>query len=144
MTEGCSVNDCRVFTYGTLQPGEHYYPVYCAGIVRHAQPAIAYGRLYDLPLGYPALIPGDRPVQGTLLIFPNADILPALDELEDYDPARSPQENEYIRRETPIFDQDLNPLGHAWSYWMTAARVQEFGGILCESNHWRSAVSVRL
>jgi gamma-glutamylcyclotransferase (GGCT)/AIG2-like uncharacterized protein YtfP len=135
------MNDCRIFAYGTLQPGEHYYPEYCAGNVMHTQPAIAYGILYDLPMGYPALIPGDRPVQGTLLIFPNDDILSALDELEDYNPARSPQENEYVRQETPVFDRALNPLGTAWTYWMTAAQVQAFGGILCESNGWRSARS---
>jgi gamma-glutamylcyclotransferase (GGCT)/AIG2-like uncharacterized protein YtfP len=131
---------CRIFAYGTLQPGEYYYPNYCAGAVSH-QPAIAYGSLYDLPIGYPAMIPGDRPVQGTLLIFPTPDILPVLDELEGYSPARSPQDNVYIRRAAPVFDRDLRPLGQAWMYWMTAAQVRELGGVLCESNGWRSAQS---
>ena len=127
---------CRVFVYGTLKPGGYYYADYCAPSVIAVQEAIAWGRLYHLPMGYPALTEGDRPVQGSLLTFVSAEILDRLDDLEGYDPQRSPLENEYERRTTEVFGSDRQSLGLAWSYWMTEAQVQQWRGVLCEDNVW--------
>lgn len=127
---------CRVFVYGTLKPGGYYYADYCAPSVIAVQAAIAWGRLYHLPMGYPALTEGDRPVHGSLLTFASAEILDRLDDLEGYDPQRSPLENEYERRTTEVFDSDRRSLGLAWSYWMTEAQVQQWRGVLCEDNVW--------
>jgi gamma-glutamylcyclotransferase (GGCT)/AIG2-like uncharacterized protein YtfP len=130
---------CRVFVYGTLKPGEYYYLDYCAPTVMAVQSAWVWGTLYHLPMGYPALTPGDRPIQGTLLTFPTATILQSLDELEGYDPQGALEENEYIRRLTDIWQGDRTALGQAWVYWMDDAQVQQWGGVLCEGNVWSRA-----
>lgn len=129
-------NPCRVFVYGTLKPGERYYNDYCAKWAIAAKPGIVFGCLYALPLGYPALVPGDRPVRGVVLTFAEDGILQTLDELEDYDPRRSPHENEYHRRQTNIFTLDHHPLGTAWVYWMNHEQVEQLHGSLCTQNYW--------
>jgi gamma-glutamylcyclotransferase (GGCT)/AIG2-like uncharacterized protein YtfP len=126
----------RVFVYGTLQPGERYYPAYCEGKVVESRRAIAYGRLYDLPLGYPAMTAGDQPVQGTLLTFPNDGPLAALDDLEDYDPNRPPEENEYVRQRQEIFSPEGAPLGLAWVYLMDSNQVEQLGGCWLAAGKW--------
>jgi gamma-glutamylcyclotransferase (GGCT)/AIG2-like uncharacterized protein YtfP len=63
-----------VFVYGTLKPGENNYQIYCAGKVLAEQRAIAFGRLFSLPAGYPAMTPGDCPVHGFLLSFANSTV----------------------------------------------------------------------
>ncbi|NJK99323.1 MAG: gamma-glutamylcyclotransferase [Spirulinaceae cyanobacterium SM2_1_0] len=129
----------NVFVYGTLKPGECNYAD-CAPWVVAATPAWTRGELYALPLGYPALTEGDRRVEGVLLQLRAAAALEQLDALEDYDPARSPAENEYERRYTPIFAPTGAALGRAWAYWMTRARIEAAGGQWLPSGYW-SAVS---
>ncbi|BCJ86776.1 gamma-glutamylcyclotransferase family protein [Effusibacillus dendaii] len=81
-----------VFVYGTLRPGQRYHKLIEA-YVKHSVSATLSGRLYHLPEGYPALVlasdqsHGKRngPVRGELLYFSEiAQVLPILDELEDY------------------------------------------------------------
>ncbi|WP_416675810.1 gamma-glutamylcyclotransferase family protein [Egbenema bharatensis] len=126
----------HVFTYGTLKPGEHYFDRYCAKWVIEIQEAIAYGELYDLPLGYPAMTWGDRIIYGTRLSFTEPAVLTALDELEDYSPDRPPQANEYLRVQRPIFDLNTQPLGLAWVYWMAPQKAIELGGVLLPDGQW--------
>ena len=59
----------RVFVYGTLKPDEANYQKYCAGKVLNTTSAIALGELFALPMGFPAMTLGDRPVYGYLLSF---------------------------------------------------------------------------
>lgn len=125
-----------VFVYGTLQPGERYYGAYCADAVIEVVPAIAYGELYDLPLGYPAMTVGDRAIQGYWLTFNSPDALARLDELEDYVPGRSPQDNEYQRETIEVFTLDRQPLGYAWVYRMSTERAIALGGTLHPSPAW--------
>lgn len=125
-----------VFVYGTLQPGERFYRTYCADFVVDAYPAIAHGELYDLPLGYPALTIGDRPIQGHCLIFDRLDVLDRLDELEGYMPERSPHENEYQRETIEVFTLDRQPIGIAWVYRMSSERAIALGGILHPFPFW--------
>ena len=135
------MNTLKVFVYGTLKPGEANYQRYCEGKVVEEQKAIAFGQLYDLPLGYPAMTHGESPVQGFLLTFADPNVLIALDELEEYNPNRLPQENEYERQQLEIYNLSAQSLGRAWVYLMTPDRVQRLGGVLLRSGWWSGYVN---
>lgn len=131
----------RVFVYGTLKPGECNYDRYCAASVVEVQAAFAYGQLFDLPFGYPAMTSGDSPVYGFVLSFAEPDTLAQLDELEDYDPHRPADQNEYIRVEIATFGLDHQPIGPAWVYLMSLEQVKCFNGIVLPKGDWASSNS---
>lgn len=133
-----SMKPLRVFVYGTLKPGECNYDRYCAASVVVVQEAFAYGRLFDLPFGYPAMTPGDAPVYGFVLSFAEPDALAQLDELEDYDPHRPADQNEYIRVEIATFDLDRQPIGPAWVYLMSLEQAKRCNGIPLPKGYWAS------
>lgn len=135
------MNTLNVFVYGTLKPGEANYQHYCAGKVVEEQKAIAFGQLYDLPLGYPAMTPGESPVRGFLLTFTDPSVLTALDELEDYNPNRLPHENEYERKQIETYSHSGQSLGLAWVYFMTLEQVERLGGVLLRSGWWSGYVN---
>lgn len=128
---------CHVFVYGTLKPNEANYDQYCAGKVIAQQQAIAYGELFALPMGYPAMIVGNTQVHGYLLSFPDASILESLDELEDYQSDRDATENLYNRQQIEVFDLEGNSLGLAWAYFMTLAQVTKLVGIAQPNGCWK-------
>jgi gamma-glutamylcyclotransferase (GGCT)/AIG2-like uncharacterized protein YtfP len=128
----------RVFVYGTLKPGEANYQIYCDGKVVNATKAFAFGQLFDLPAGYPAMTLGNTAVYGYLLEFSSSDVLFDLDELEDYHPARSTSENLYNRQQIEIYDLQGRSLGWAWVYLMTPNFVGNLGGILLPDGWWSS------
>ncbi|MDX2212025.1 MAG: gamma-glutamylcyclotransferase [Oculatellaceae cyanobacterium bins.114] len=125
-----------VFVYGTLKPGGFYYKQYCEGRVVASYEAIALGQLYDLPLGYPAMTTGNDPVRGYVLEFNQPEVLQDLDELEGYDPQRSPDQNEYERVWVEVFDRDRHSLGFAWTYVMTTEQALSLGGVLLPQGVW--------
>ncbi|GBO53250.1 hypothetical protein APA_1157 [Pseudanabaena sp. lw0831] len=127
---------CNVFVYGTLKPNEANYAEYCAGKAIAQQQAIAYGELFSLPMGYPAMIVGNTQVHGYLLSFPDASILESLDDLEDYQGDRAAAENAYNRQQIEVFDVEGNSLGFAWAYLMTLEQVIKFGGIAQLDGCW--------
>ncbi|MGB0562988.1 MAG: gamma-glutamylcyclotransferase family protein [Spirulinaceae cyanobacterium] len=118
----------RVFVYGTLGPGQAHYQDYCADRVQWVQPAYTYGQLYALPVGYPALTQGRDRVWGHLLTFPDAAILAQLDDLEDFEPDRPPEQNEYERCSVPVYDPMGRSLGQAWAYLMRLPWIKAAGG----------------
>ncbi|MEO1209571.1 MAG: gamma-glutamylcyclotransferase [Cyanobacteria bacterium J06638_20] len=128
----------RVFVYGTLKPGEINYQRFCEGKVHRAIAAIAQGNLYALPAGYPAVTPGTGDVYGYVLEFDNPTLLNKLDELEDYEPQRPAEANDYNRIEIDVVDENRQPIGRVWFYQMTAERAQAMGGIQIEDGLWRS------
>lgn len=130
------MDNIKLFVYGTLKPGEVNYQKYCEGKVIEEKRAIAFGQLYNLLLGYPAMTLGDKQVQGFLLTFTDSTLLSHLDELEDYDPIRRPEENEYNRQQIEIYDLAGQSLGLAWAYLMTFEQVQRLEGILIPSGEW--------
>jgi gamma-glutamylcyclotransferase (GGCT)/AIG2-like uncharacterized protein YtfP len=132
------LDNLKVFVYGTLKPGEANYQRYCAGRVVEAKRAIAFGQLYDLPLGYPAMTPGNSPIQGFVLTFADPAILSDLDDLEDYDPNRTPEENEYYRQQIETHSPAGQALGLAWAYLMTFEQVQRLEGVLMPPGWWSS------
>lgn len=126
----------KVFVYGTLKPGESNYDRYCAGKVIEAQRAIAFGQLFALPMGYPAMTLGDGIANGVLLIFTNPTILRNLDELEGYEPSRPATQNEYYRQEIEIYSLKKQSLGKAWAYLMTSEQVRRQRGVLLPDGWW--------
>lgn len=126
----------KVFVYGTLKPGEVNYARYCDGLVQSETLAYTRGILYDLPLGYPAMTEGDNQVRGVLLTFSNPRVLSCLDELEDYQPQRSLELNQYYRRLVTVYGLDQQLIGEAWAYLMTSERVKQYQGTFISSNWW--------
>ncbi|OYQ64360.1 hypothetical protein B9G53_12135 [Pseudanabaena sp. SR411] len=131
-----NVSLCNVFVYGTLKPNEANYAEYCAGKAITQQQAIAYGKLFALPMGYPAMTVGNAQVHGYLLSFPDASILESLDELEDYQSDRASHENLYNRRLIEVFDLQGEALGMAWAYFMELAQVTKFAGMAQHDGLW--------
>lgn len=138
----------KVFVYGTLKPSEANYDRYCKPWVIEAKAAIAYGRLYDLPIGYPALTGGNFPVFGFLLYFDSPEILIKLDELEDYQPDRPIEANEYFRTKTDVFASGIDAeftdpprLEQAWVYQMRPALIDQLGGVWLPEGEWTGVAS---
>jgi len=129
-----AIDAIQVFVYGTLKPGESNFDRHCQKALE-IQEAIAYGTLYALPMGYPAMTCGNSLVHGFLLSFSDPKILIALDELEDYCPDRSIEQNEYYRQKTQTFSLTRQPLGDAWVYLMELEKAKRLGVLLPEG-HW--------
>lgn len=128
----------KIFVYGTLKPGEANYPYYCEGKVIEAIKAYTWGKLFHLPLyGYPGMTVGDSKVKGFLLTFNDPAILANLDKLEDYDSQRSIEENEYQRQKISVYTLTGEPLGEAWGYVMSLAKVKQLNGVLVLSGWWQ-------
>ena len=128
----------KVFVYGTLKPGKCNYQRYCQGKVVDACPAIASGKLFALPAGYPAMTAGVGDVYGFVLTFSSKAVLGDLDRLEDYNSLRPPEENEYQRQEIEVFDRDRLSLGTAWAYLMLRDRVLSLGGVPLPDGSWEN------
>lgn len=130
------LNPPNVFVYGTLKPGEVNYQYYCAGKVLEVKRAIAFGKLFALPLGYPAMTTGESPVQGFLLSFPDWAILDELDFLEGFNPLAPADQNEYERQIIETYNLNLISLGSAWVYLMTPEQVDSLDGIFLNDGWW--------
>jgi gamma-glutamylcyclotransferase (GGCT)/AIG2-like uncharacterized protein YtfP len=126
----------RVFVYGTLKPGEANYKRYCALKVVDTKRAYAFGQLFALPVGYPAMTLGDSPVHGYLLSFSDREVLSQLDELEDYQPSRQIAKNLYNRHQIETYDLRGHFLDQAWVYLMTAEQVLFMRGIPLTDGWW--------
>ncbi len=134
----------KVFVYGTLKPNEINFELFCAGKIIEASPALAKGKLYQIPFytekyrrGYPAMTAETGWVEGYLLKLKNEpETLAQLDQLEGYQAGRSPDENEYQRLEIDVFDLDEIFLTKAWGYVMSLEHVKELQGIALNSRNW--------
>ncbi|MBE8968730.1 gamma-glutamylcyclotransferase [Nostocales cyanobacterium LEGE 12452] len=126
----------RVFVYGTLKPREANYKRYCSGKVVDVKTAFVQGKLFALPMGYPAMTLGDSQVYGYLLSFSNPKILNKLDVLEDYQPNRQTPENLYNRKIIEVYEPQSLSLGWAWVYLMTLEQVEQLGGFLQPGGWW--------
>ena len=131
----------NIFVYGTLKPGESNYQRYCADKVLSAKRAIAFGKLFALPFGYPAMTLGESPVQGFLLSFADSSILRHLDLLEDYDLNRPAEENEYNRQLIETYNLAFASIGRASVYLMALEQVHSLGGLLIPDGWWSSGLS---
>ncbi len=128
----------KVFVYGTLKPGERNYPLYCTQAVEVIK-AIAYGKLYDLPMGYPAAIfPESDFVRGYVLTFSDTTVLQALDELEDYYPHQPIDQSLYQRHQIEVYNPNFNSLGTVWTYSMSQQQIDFYGGVFVSNGWWTS------
>ncbi|MBA2749809.1 MAG: gamma-glutamylcyclotransferase [Tatlockia sp.] len=128
----------KVFVYGTLKPGERNYPLYCTQALEVIE-AIAYGKLYDLPMGYPAAIfPESYLVWGYVLTFGDTTVLQTLDELEIYDPNQPISQNLYQRHQIEVYNPNFNSLGKAWVYGMNQQQIDAYNGVLISNGWWTS------
>lgn len=126
---------CYLFVYGTLKPGERAFANLCEPFAIAAQPAQTVGRLYHLPLGYPAMTTEPGWVQGALLTLASADALTAIDAFEEYYPDR-PQSSEYQRSLQTIYDLNQHSLETAWVYTMNPEQVSRCGGLWLPDGYW--------
>ncbi|WP_193372596.1 gamma-glutamylcyclotransferase family protein [Planktothrix agardhii] len=131
-------NQIDVFVYGTLKPGECNYQRYCQGRVIAQRPALAWGKLYALSLGYPGMVAGDGIVEGVILSFTDPNIFLDLDQLENYQPHRPAEENEYQRQQISVFDLNHQPLGLVWVYLMDIKTVEFYSGVLIPDGCWKN------
>ena len=134
---------CAVFVYGTLKPGEANYQAYCGGKVRSQTSVYTWAELYALPVGYPAMIEGKNKVYGVLLKFDDPLVLNSLDRLEDYQPQRASDLNEYERQLVSVYSFGDRLLGQAWAYYMTRAKVRQYRGVKVASGCWTSSFQAK-
>ncbi len=128
----------KVFVYGTLKLGERNYQPYCDRATEVVE-AIAYGKLYDLPMGYPAAVfPESCFVRGYLLAFSQIAVLQSLDQLEDYYPSRPKNQNLYQRHQIEVYSLNNKSLGQAWTYSMSQQQIDFYGGVLINNGWWHS------
>ncbi|MFP4561411.1 MAG: gamma-glutamylcyclotransferase [Thiohalorhabdus sp.] len=125
----------RIFVYGTLKPGHANWERALGGRVEHWRPARVRGRLFDLPLGFPAAVRGPGWIHGCLLHLP-PEYLPVVDAIEGYAPDRRPECNTYQRLEVPAFSPEGIPLGRAQAYFMDEEPVRRLGGTGLPGGQW--------
>ena len=125
----------QVFVYGTLKPGERSCKIYCEPYLVNYRQATAPGRLYHLPVGYPAMTLEGGWVRGVLLTFDDDRVLKPMDELEEYDPNR-PQDSAYWRIRHSIYTPTGEPLTEAWLYVMPRDRVEALAGQWLPAGYW--------
>lgn len=127
-----------IFVYGTLKPGEQAFEQWCAPHAIDPQPALAQGRLYHLPVGYPAMTLETGWVQGVALRLTSQAALQRLDDFEDFFPDR-PLESLYQRLHQTIYTLNRQPLTTAWTYVMARSQVERWGGIWLPMGVWSAA-----
>ena len=105
-----------LFVYGTLMRGEANHARFCADALT-IEPAVTIGRLYHLPMGFPAMIEADDgQVFGEAMTFVDLCAkLRTLDVLEGYRPDR-PEQSMYLRRRCIISIIEADPLVPAFCY----------------------------
>lgn len=134
----------NLFVYGTLMPGECHHLAHCQPHLERAVLGYVLGKLYHLKyLGYPGICDGSDRVWGYCLTFGPDFCLDSLDHLEDYDPQRSPDQNEYNRHRTTVFAPNGTPASEAWIYRMAPTQVQKHQGIYLPSGRWSSRWAAR-
>ena len=119
-----------VFVYGSLLPGERYHAVARrAGLLRRTPARLEGHRLYALPAGYPAAVPGAGAVEGELFEF--RDLEAALRVLDRFEAADGLYRRVVVRIKTPA------GVRRAWAYLAEAAAVARRGGVPWPSGRWR-------
>lgn len=127
----------RVFVYGTLKPGFRNARRLLAGRIDSYRAAAIRGRLLDLPLGYPAAVPGEGWIHGYLLELLRPELLTEIDQLEGYRPHRPEAEQHYRRHRVPCFGPEGEPLGPAFAYFMDPGYAARLGGEPVAGGSWQ-------
>jgi gamma-glutamylcyclotransferase (GGCT)/AIG2-like uncharacterized protein YtfP len=127
-----------IFVYGTLKPGEDNYIPYCKDRYSQVFNAKVKGEIYDLPMGYPAMVESDEWARGVLYEFTDISVLYDIDSLEGYDPSLSEDQNLYKRKMVEVFGENKKFLCFAWAYYMNKERVIRLGGHKVNDGCWHS------
>ena len=124
----------HLFVYGTLMCGQANHDRFC-GDALTIEPAVTTGRLYHLPMGFPAMIEaGDGQVFGEAMTFPDLDaVLRQTDRLEGYDPRR-PDSSMYRRIVVSVLSGPSPRPLMAWTYVWNRALPR--GAVALPSGHW--------
>ena len=125
----------HLFVYGTLMRGQANHGRFCADALT-IEPAVTAGRLYHLPMGFPAMLEADDGhVFGEGMTFPDlAAALRQTDLLEGYDPLR-PDTSMYRRIVVPVLIEQSGWRGTAWTYIWNRALPQ--GATMLPTGLWR-------
>ncbi|MFF7639020.1 gamma-glutamylcyclotransferase [Streptomyces canus] len=128
------------FVYGTLRPGEANHDLFLRGRIRSEEPGRLVGALLYGGPGYPYAVEGAGGTVAGELVTPRADayaeLLAALDELEEYRPGDPRNLYERVARQV-IRTADGTPV-RAWVYVAAppvAARLRARGRLI-ESGDW--------
>lgn len=115
----------EIFVYGTLLPGEaNFHQI--ATMVAGREAARTRGRLFHLPLGYPALMEAEEGwVQGELLRFnePIEKVLDVCDRIEGYQP--DDEESSLFIRVAKQVEPEGGASKEAWCYIVGPALPEE-------------------
>jgi gamma-glutamylcyclotransferase (GGCT)/AIG2-like uncharacterized protein YtfP len=123
------------FVYGTLMRGQANHARFCAGALT-IEPAVTTGRLYHLPMGFPAMVEAsDGQVFGEAMTFPDIEaVLSQTDILEGYDPRR-PDSSMYRRVAVPVLIEPSGQRATAWAYVWNRPLPQ--GATMLPTGRWR-------
>lgn len=125
-----------VFVYGTLRQGFANHARFCFDVLE-VIPASTAGRLYDLPYGFPAMVPADDGrVIGEVLVFPDpVAALRRLDHLEGFR-AEGPRHYDRIDVTARLW------VGHqsvrSWCYVYPSSRIEllKSDARIVETGNW--------
>jgi len=128
-----------LMVYGTLMRGQVNHARFCADALT-IEPAVTTGRLYHLPMGYPAMVEADDDqVFGEAMTFPDlAATLREIDRLEGYRPD-DPEHSLYLRRIRPVSLLKSGLTTPAYFYLWNAALPK--GSYPVEGGRWTSGQS---
>lgn len=129
-----------VFVYGTLMKGFWNYRRYLEGKISYVASGKTQGLLYHLPERYPALITGNKLVEGEIIEPIDENLLKTLDRLEGYSEQRS--KNLYTREVRNVWTKDGNEVP-CWVYVYSDVRYAQENGILVLSGNWRKFMENR-
>ena len=106
----------HLMVYGTLLSNEKNHRRFCGDAVT-VETAVTRGVLYDLPMGFPAMVQvEDSQVFGEAVTFPDLEVvLRRTDLLEGYDPRR-PDCSMYRRVAVPVLTETSQQCITAWVY----------------------------
>ena len=120
-------------------PGGKYYEYITKDFEVSYVQAKVKGLLYDLKIGYPALLSSKKNwVKGYLLNFNNSNVLKKFDQLEGYIDPNDNSKNEYSRIRIAVFKLDGNYIIDAWCYVMDKAQLSCFDYQIIESGDWQN------
>lgn len=129
----------RLFVYGSLRDGFFNYDKYLKGHVLTNEIATTQGILYHMNhKGYPALVDGERQIEGEVISVDNPEILiKALDEMENFYGIGN-ENNEYERIEKEVILQS-GEKEFCYVYKYVEKTIDQFDDdyIFIEKNSWK-------
>ena len=131
----------HLLCYGTLMEGERNHRRYC-GHALTIEPAVIAGKLYHLPVGFPAMVEADDgEVFGEAMTFPDLDAtLREIDRLEGFRPDDA-DGSLYLRVVRPV--RLLRSGGTVPAYCYLWNRPVPHGAALIPGGRWRGPLSPR-